>query len=120
MLVAILGSRLPPPVASRDHAGVTESTTPTAQPTRPGRVPLIAWGIGLFGHLVMLVWFAASGLVAPLWAVGGLLVLWAVLLVIGVRLRRRRPALMLLIPFLDVGVWVGVINAGERFLGWTA
>jgi hypothetical protein len=81
---------------------------------------MFAWGIGLVGHLVMLVWFAASGLVAPLWAVGGLLLVWAVLLVVGLRLRRRRPALMLLMPVVDVAIWVAVINAGERFLGWTA
>jgi hypothetical protein len=97
--------------------GVTESTTRAA---RAGGVRLFVWGFGLVGHLVMLVWFAASGLVAPLWAVGGLLVVWAVLLLIGLRLRRRRPALMLLIPVVDVGIWVAVINAGERFLGWTA
>jgi hypothetical protein len=100
--------------------GVTESTTRPTHPPRQARLPLFVWAIGLVGHLVMLVWFAASGLVAPLWAVGGLLVVWAVLLVIGMRLRRRRPALMLLIPVVDVGIWVAVINAGERFLGWTA
>jgi hypothetical protein len=96
---------------------VTESTT---RPARPARLPIFVWAVGLVGHLVMLVWFAASGLVAPLWAVGGLLAVWAVLLLIGLRLRRRRPALMLLIPVVDIGVWVAVINAGERFLGWTA
>ena len=81
---------------------------------------MIAWVIGLLGHLVMLVWFAACGLVAPLWAVGALLVVWLVLLVIGLRLRRRRAGLMLLIPLVDVAVWVATINAGEHFLGWTA
>jgi hypothetical protein len=49
-----------------------------------------------------------------------LLLVWAVLLVVGLRLRRRRPALMLLMPVVDVAIWVAVINAGERFLGWTA
>ena len=99
---------------------MTESTTAPERSARPRRLPMFAWGIGLVGHLVMLVWFAASGLVAPLWAVAGLLVVWAVLLVVGLRLRRRRPALMLLMPILDVAIWVAVINAGERFLGWTA
>lgn len=96
---------------------MTESTTRAA---RPARLAAFLWAIGLVGHLVMLVWYAASGLVAPLWAVGGLLVAWLVLLLIGLRLRRRRAALMLLIPVVDVGVWVAAINAGERFLGWTA
>jgi hypothetical protein len=121
---------------------MTESTTAPERSARPRRLPMFAWGIGLVGHLVMLVWFAASGLVAPLWAVGGLLLvwavllvvglrlrrrrpalmllMWAVLLVVGLRLRRRRPALMLLMPVVDVAIWVAVINAGERFLGWTA
>jgi hypothetical protein len=99
---------------------MTESTTAPERSARPRRLPMFAWGIGLVGHLVMLVWFAASGLVAPLWAVGGLLLVWAVLLVVGLRLRRRRPALMLLMPVVDVAIWVAVINAGERFLGWTA
>ena len=99
---------------------MTESTTAPERSARPRRLPMFAWSIGLVGHLVMLVWFAASGLVAPLWAVGGLLLVWAVLLVVGLRLRRRRPALMLLMPVVDVAIWVAVINAGERFLGWTA
>jgi hypothetical protein len=99
---------------------MTESTTAPERSARPRRLPMFAWGIGLVGHLVMLVWFAASGLVAPLWAVGGLLLVWAVLLVVGLHLRRRRPALMLLMPVVDVAIWVAVINAGERFLGWTA
>jgi len=84
------------------------------------RWPVLLWWLGLAGHLVALVWYAASGLVAPPWAVVGLLVIWAVLLVVGLRLRTRRPAWMLLIPVVDVAVWVGVISAGERFLHWTA
>lgn len=84
------------------------------------RWPVLLWWLGLAGHLVALVWYAASGLVAPPWAVVGLLVIWAVLLVVGLRLRTRRPAWMLVIPVVDVAVWVGVISAGERFLNWTA
>lgn len=112
----------------------TEPSEPSeaAQPAEPGqpsgstqraqrsRLQSAAWRIGLLGHLVMLVWYAASGLVAPLWAVGGLLLVWVLLLLVGLRLRRRRSAWMLIIPVIDVAVWVGVINAGERFLGWTA
>lgn len=80
----------------------------------------VVWWLGLAGHLVMLVWYASSGLVAPLWAVGGLLVIWVVLLVLGLRLRTTRPPWMLAIPVVDVAVWVGVITAGERLLHWTA
>jgi hypothetical protein len=53
------------------------------------RWPVLLWWLGLAGHLVALVWYAASGLVAPPWAVVGLLVIWAVLLVVGLRLRTR-------------------------------
>ncbi|GEM_PF-955493 len=81
---------------------------------------MVAWWIGLAGHLAMLVWYAASGLVAPPWAVIGLLVIWAALLLVGLRLRTTRPVWMLLIPVLDVAIWFGVVSAGDAFLGWTA
>jgi hypothetical protein len=104
MITAILDRRR----GARHHAGMTR------------RWPAVLWWVGLAGHLVMLVWYASTGLVAPLWAVGGLLVIWAVLLVVGLRLRTRRPAWMLLIPVVDVAVWVAVVSAGDRFLDWTA
>jgi len=81
---------------------------------------MVAWWIGLVGHLVALGWYAASGLVAPPWAVVGLLVIWAGVLFVGLRLRTRRPAWMLLIPVLDIAIWVAVVWAGDVFLGWTA
>jgi hypothetical protein len=80
----------------------------------------VAWWVGLAGHLVMLLWYAASGLVAPPWAVVGLLAIWAALLLVGLRLRAARPLWMLAIPVLDVAIWFGAISAGDAFLGWTA
>jgi hypothetical protein len=80
----------------------------------------IAWFIGLAGHLAVLIWYAASGLVAPLWAVIGLLVIWVALLVVGLRLWRTSPAWMLAVPVVAVVIWFGVISAGEKFLDWTA
>jgi hypothetical protein len=91
--------------------------------TSPAPVSLaarIAWFIGLAGHLAVLIWYAASGLVAPLWAVIGLLVIWVALLVVGLRLWRTRPSWMLAVPVVAVVIWFGVISAGERFLDWTA
>ncbi len=85
--------------------------------TRGGQ---IAWWVGLVAHLAAVVWYAASGLVAPAWAVAVLLVIWAVLLAVGLRLRHTRPWLMLLVPVLDAVIWFAAISAGERFLGWTA
>jgi hypothetical protein len=85
--------------------------------TRGGQV---AWWIGLVAHLAAVVWYGASGLVAPAWAVAVLLVIWAVLLAVGLGLRKRQPYWMLLIPVLDAVIWFAGISAGEKFLHWTA
>jgi len=82
--------------------------------------PIVAWWVGLVAHLVIGIWYGASGLVAPAWAVAALLAVWVVLLVAGLRLRTRRPWWMLFVPVLDVAIWVGVVSAGDAFLGWTA
>ena len=50
------------------------------------------------GMLVALWLYSASGLLAPLWAVVALLALWAVLVVVAVRVHRRRGAWSLLVP----------------------
>jgi hypothetical protein len=80
----------------------------------------IAGWIGLALHLLALVWYAASTLVAPGWAVVGLLVVWAAVLVAAIRLMRTRPLLVAAVPLLDAAIWVAVVWAGETFLGWTA
>ena len=80
----------------------------------------IAWWVGLAGHAAMLIWYAASGLVAPPWAVAVLLAVWAGLLVVGLRLRTRRPWWMLLVPVLAAAIWFAVVSAGDAFLDWSA
>jgi hypothetical protein len=80
----------------------------------------VAWWIGLAAHLLVLPWYAASGLLAPAWAVACLLGVWAALLALGRWLRRRRPLWMLLVPVADVAIWFATISAGEAFGGWTA
>ncbi|MEU2615583.1 hypothetical protein ABZ570_29010 [Micromonospora sp. NPDC007271] len=74
---------------------------------------VVGW-LGLAAHLAVGFWYAASGLVVPGWALAGLLVVWAVLLV------RRRPALVPLAPLSAVLVWLAVVSAGGAWLGWTA
>jgi hypothetical protein len=62
---------------------------------------------------------AALGLVAPGWAVLGLLAIWAALLVVAIRQRKNRPWLALAAPFVTVAIaWV-VLAAGGEFLGWS-
>lgn len=64
--------------------------------------------------------YLVSGLIAPGWAVIGLLVVWLALTVIGVRLALRRSYWMLLIPVIAVATWVLTMWAGGALLGWTA
>ena len=69
--------------------------------------------------LVALWLYSASGLLAPLWAVVALLVLWAALVVVAVRVHRRRGAWSLLVPVVAVALWFAVVTLGEALLGWT-
>ncbi|MCW3816068.1 hypothetical protein ONA91_16625 [Micromonospora sp. DR5-3] len=80
---------------------------------------VVGW-LGLAVHLAVGFWYAVSGLVVPGWALAGLLVVWTVLLAVGVRLLRRRPALVPLAPLSAVLIWLAVVSAGGAWLGWTA
>ncbi|MEV4457108.1 hypothetical protein [Microbispora sp. NPDC049633] len=79
---------------------------------------VVSW-LGLVGQLFLLPFYLSSGLVAPLWAIVVLLVVWAGLLGVAVWAVRRRSAWGLAVPLLGVGAWVGGLSAGEAFLGWT-
>lgn len=81
---------------------------------------VVALVIGVLGHLAAGVWYASSGLVAPWWAVVGLLVVWAVLSVVLWRLVRRRSPWAIAIPVLDAVIWFAVISIGDALLDWTA
>jgi hypothetical protein len=80
----------------------------------------IIGGLGLAVHVVMLYWYAASGLVVPAWALLALLVVWIVLLVVAIRLLRTRPALVPVAPVAAALIWLGVVSAGGAWFGWTA
>ena len=65
--------------------------------------------------------YAASGLVAPWWAVVLLLVVWALLLRRGVPPGGRlHPRWVPWMPVFAVVLWFVVVNAGGAWLGWTA
>jgi hypothetical protein len=71
-------------------------------------------------HLAVLWPYSASGLVAPGWAVVGLLALWLALAGVAVVVHRRWGLLAALVPPLALGLWVGALVLGEAVLGWTA
>jgi hypothetical protein len=96
----------------------TEAVVP--QRPKPSIGTLVAGWVGLAGHLATLVWYAASGLMAPGWAVIGLLVIWLALLALAIYLLRTRPVWVLAVPVLATAVWFGVMSAGDAWLGWTA
>lgn len=75
--------------------------------------------LGIALLLVVLPFYLASGLVAPLWAIVVLLLVWALLFVLACRWFRRHPYRVLLLPVLAAAAWFGTISAGEAFLGWT-
>lgn len=98
---------------------------PAALPERPrpraGGAARIAGWTGLVVHLAVGVFpYAASGVVAPAAAVVGLLAAWAALLGLALRLRKRRPLWVPLVPGGALALWFVVLSFGDRYLGWTA
>jgi hypothetical protein len=85
--------------------------------------PWWQWFLGWLGFaalLAMLVFYAASGLLAPGWAVVLLLLVWlALVAVAAVLLRRRHPLWVLLTPIAAWLIWFAALTAGEKWLGWT-
>ncbi|GAB2697302.1 hypothetical protein [Thalassiella azotivora] len=70
-------------------------------------------------HLVAGFFYLTSGLLAPLWAVAGLLVVWAALGAWLVVLARRRSWWTPVVPLVAVVTWFAVLSVGEQALGWT-
>lgn len=100
-------------IPDRPKAGSTDG------PGRLLRVAAIVLAAAL--QLVVLVPFTvASGLVAPLWAMLALYVLWAAAVLLLVRTARRQPLAAPLVPVANaVLLWLA-ITLGELALGWTA
>jgi hypothetical protein len=63
---------------------------------------------------------SALGLLAPLWAILVLAGVWVALLALALRLLRRRPWVVPLVPVVMFGIAAAALTLGERVLGWTA
>lgn len=86
-----------------------------------GRVlPVVVVAVAAIAQLVVLVPFTvASGLVAPLWAIVALYLLWAGAAYLFVRLARRRPLATPVVPAANALLLWAVITLGQQLLGWT-
>lgn len=69
-------------------------------------------GVGVF--------YLASGLVAPAWAIVVLWVVWLALALYGVRLARAGSYLVLAVPIVAAAIWYLSLTLGEQVLGWQA
>ena len=76
--------------------------------------------VGMAGMACAFFLYAASGLVAPWWAVVLLLVLWLVLFVVACRWWAPHPRRVPLVAVAAVLVWFALVTAGGAWLGWTA
>ncbi|HEY5980896.1 MAG TPA: hypothetical protein VIT41_14835 [Microlunatus sp.] len=89
--------------------------------SEPGQVlRYVVAGVAMAALAVIGVFYVSAGLVAPLWAVIGLMIIWVALVVVGILWFRRHPLRVLVLPVVAVAVWFAVITLGERLLGWTA
>ncbi len=59
------------------------ATTAGEPQTRPSTISYVLGGLALAALLAMSIWFFATGLMAPLWAVIGFIAVWVVLVVLG-------------------------------------
>ncbi len=64
--------------------------------------------------------YAASGLLAPWWAVVGLLVVWVLLLVVALAWWSLHPRWVPGLAVAAVVFWFAVVTAGGTFLDWNA
>lgn len=89
--------------------------------TVKSRISLGLGWLGFAAHLAMVVWYLASRLLAPAWAVVLLMGIWVGMTVVAWRfVRSDKPLWTLAVPVIDATVWLVVITSGEEFLGWTA
>jgi hypothetical protein len=113
------------PASDRDRDGVPAGEPDLDDLARDAAVAATKLTAAIAGTAIVLLhglvgWFtAAVGLVAPAWAVGGLLLLWAGAGVVAWRWRARRPIVAMLVPFVTAAVVLGAVTLGTRVSGWS-
>jgi uncharacterized RDD family membrane protein YckC len=79
----------------------------------------VALGVaGLLMHAGSALFYISASLIAPLYGVFTLQLVWIVLLVAGLHLMRRNPPLTLLVPAASLAALVALAWFGGTFLGW--
>ena len=94
-----------------------ESVSAERSPRAVG--PIVAT---VFGYVLLLAtgfFYLVSGLIVPF---PYLFVMWALwIALVGVAILKRSDwRVVAAAPFVSIGLWFGIVWAGERFLGWTA
>ena len=74
--------------------------------------------VGLLLHGGSALFYVSASLIAPLYGVFALQLVWIILLVAGLHLMRRNPPLTLLVPAASVAALVVLAWLGGTFLGW--
>lgn len=92
-----------------------------ARRRHPGPNATSPWPfIGIGGLACTFFLYAASGLLAPWWAVVVLLVLWVLMLVLGLVWFTPHPMRVVALAVFSLVFWFGTMVAGGIFLDWTA
>jgi hypothetical protein len=105
-------------VRARSQAPTSPNTHPQAR-DGPEKLKCGVAGLALAAMLALAPFFFASGLMAPGWAVGVFIAVWLVLFGIGCFWIRRKPLWVVPLPFIAAAFWLGGMNAGAAWLGWT-
>jgi hypothetical protein len=76
--------------------------------------------VGMAGMACAFFLYAASGLVAPLWAVVALLVVWCLLLLVACAWWTPHPRRVPAVAVVAIAFWFVAVTAGAALLGWNA
>jgi hypothetical protein len=121
-----LASGQPPPGDPRRHtpapdaAGPASPPSPEPEATRRGLAAAVVVVAAILQLLVLVPFTIASGLLAPLWAVIALHLLWLTATVVLVRFARTRPFVTPAVPVANAALLWLVLTLGDVLLGWTA